>query len=49
MTAHAMTGDKERCLEAGMNGYISKPVHPSHLITTVEEYLGTGSPAPARK
>ena len=31
MTAHAMNGDKERCLEAGMNGYISKPVHPSHL------------------
>jgi signal transduction histidine kinase/ActR/RegA family two-component response regulator len=39
MTAHAMTGDKERCLEAGMNGYISKPVHPSHLLATVDEFL----------
>jgi len=43
MTAHAMTGDKERCLAAGMNGYISKPVHPSHLLTTVEEYLAAKS------
>ncbi len=39
MTAHAMSGDKERCLEAGMDGYISKPVHPSHLLETVDEYL----------
>jgi signal transduction histidine kinase/ActR/RegA family two-component response regulator len=39
MTAHAMNGDRERCLDAGMNGYISKPVHPSHLLTTVDEYL----------
>ncbi len=39
MTAHAMNGDRERCLEAGMNGYISKPVHPSHLLNTVDEYL----------
>jgi len=39
MTAHAMNGDRERCLEAGMNGYISKPVHPSHLLSTVDEYL----------
>jgi len=39
MTAHAMNGDKERCLEAGMNGYISKPVHPSHLLSTVDEFL----------
>jgi CheY-like chemotaxis protein len=39
MTAHAMSGDKERCLEAGMNGYISKPVHPAHLLATVDEYL----------
>ncbi len=46
MTAHAMTGDKERCLEAGMNGYISKPVHPSHLLTTVDEFLGNRTPVP---
>jgi signal transduction histidine kinase/CheY-like chemotaxis protein len=39
MTAHAMNGDRERCLEAGMTGYISKPVHPSHLLQTIEEYL----------
>jgi CheY-like chemotaxis protein len=39
MTAHAMSGDKERCLEAGMNGYISKPVHPSLLLSTVDEFL----------
>jgi CheY-like chemotaxis protein len=39
MTAHAMNGDRERCLEAGMNGYISKPVHPAHLLSTVDEYL----------
>lgn len=39
MTAHAMSGDKERCLEAGMDGYISKPVHPSGLLETVDGYL----------
>jgi signal transduction histidine kinase len=39
MTAHAMNGDKERCLEAGMNGYISKPVQPSLLLSTVDEFL----------
>ncbi len=39
MTAHAMNGDKERCLEAGMNGYISKPVHPSLLLSTVDDFI----------
>jgi signal transduction histidine kinase len=39
MTAHAMSGDKERCLEAGMNGYISKPVHPVQLLETVNGFL----------
>jgi signal transduction histidine kinase/FixJ family two-component response regulator len=39
MTAHAMNGDRERCLQAGMNDYISKPVQPAHLIATIEKHL----------
>ncbi len=45
MTAHAMTGDRERCLEAGMNGYVSKPVQPALLMQTIERYLA-GGPGP---
>src|SRR6266852_2251512 len=48
MTAHAMNGDRERCLQAGMNGYISKPVQPAHLTATIERYLSPGAvPPPA--
>ncbi len=43
MTAHAMNGDKERCLQAGMNAYISKPVQPAHLMATIEKHLKTGA------
>jgi PAS domain S-box-containing protein len=39
MTAHAMQGDQERCLEAGMNDYVSKPVEPQTLIRTIERWL----------
>ncbi len=39
MTAHAMIGDKERCLQAGMDGYISKPLKPLDLLRTIEELL----------
>jgi signal transduction histidine kinase/DNA-binding response OmpR family regulator len=39
MTAHAMSGDRERCLAAGMDGYIAKPIRASDLIMTVENIM----------
>ncbi len=36
MTAHAMKGDRERCLAAGMDGYISKPIRPQELYDSIE-------------
>jgi PAS domain S-box-containing protein len=42
MTAHAMNGDRERCLAAGMDGYLSKPIDSKLLFESVE-----GDPGPA--
>ncbi len=39
LTAHAMQGDRERCLAAGMNDYISKPVAPAALSELLEKWL----------
>jgi HPt (histidine-containing phosphotransfer) domain-containing protein len=36
MTAHALKGDRERCLGAGMDGYVSKPVQPQALFHEIE-------------
>jgi two-component system, sensor histidine kinase and response regulator len=37
LTAHAMAGDKERCLAAGMDGYVSKPLKLEELFSVIEE------------
>ena len=39
MTAHAMVGDRQRCLQAGMDGDIAKPVHAHELFETIETVL----------
>ena len=43
MTAHAMKGDEARCLAAGMDGYVSKPIEPDRFIDIVERHLGLPS------
>jgi CheY-like chemotaxis protein len=41
LTAHAMKGDRERCHEAGMDGYVTKPVQPKDLFHEIEVVMGS--------
>jgi len=39
MTAHAMKGDRERCIEAGMDEYISKPINAEKILEIIERTM----------
>ncbi|HVX60296.1 MAG TPA: PAS domain S-box protein [Pirellulales bacterium] len=43
MTAHAMVGDRERCLDAGMDGYLAKPIRARELLEVIEQVLSGGT------
>ncbi|MCC8191317.1 MAG: response regulator [Planctomycetes bacterium] len=39
LTASAMLGDREECLKAGMDSHVSKPINPTHLIATIQQFV----------
>src|SRR6202044_1901795 len=41
MTAHAMKGDEERCLAAGMDAYLTKPIHTQELLAVLDDIGST--------
>jgi PAS domain S-box-containing protein len=43
LTAHALKGDKDRCMQAGMDGYLSKPIDVRALSNTLQQWLGKKS------
>ncbi len=47
MTAHAMEGDRQKCIRAGMNDYIAKPVSPERLADVLQQWLPPRSRKPA--
>lgn len=47
LTAHAMLGDKEKCLQAGMNAYVSKPIRRVELVSTLNQILSQKSEPPS--
>ncbi len=42
MTAHAMAGDEDKSLQAGMNGHVTKPIDPDQLFSTLQKWIKPG-------
>jgi CheY-like chemotaxis protein len=45
LTANAMKGDEQRCLDAGMDAYVTKPVRPEQLLDAIEKFAGVAEPS----
>ncbi|WP_140634238.1 ATP-binding protein [Methylibium rhizosphaerae] len=48
LTADALAGDRERCIEAGMDDFVTKPISTAMLAAVVERWTGHGTPSPTR-
>ncbi len=48
MTAHAMVGDRDRCIAAGMNDYVSKPINADDLFAAIDRVMDAPQTSSAR-